>query len=227
METSTRKKVTIVSAVVAVLIVIAVVSLYYWGPFSLYGNSERQLTLIASEDSQSIISGQNITLRLGIYNNGPTSIFNVSDLWPTIGGEKIRLTISPCSLDIPYGFAVVPGNVSSSSIVTAKPLNMWQPGVYMCPLIYMVSSYKILGLSSNGYILSQGNSFNSSSNLLIPITLSNAVTFSGYWAPSNSINGSYHFVYFPAGQYTVIVADEWGAVAFLHFTVTSYIIIPV
>ena len=207
-----NRKVAKISAAVAVIIVIAVVSLYYWGPFSLYSNSEKQLTLIASDDSQSIISGENITFRLGIFNNGPTSIFNVSDLWPTIGGEKDRLGISPCSADIPYGFAVVPGNVSGSSILTAKPLNMWQPGVYMCPAIYPVSSYKIMGLSSNGYILS-------SSNSPIPITLTSTATFSGYWVASNPFNGSYHFVYFPAGQYTVIVADEWGAIAFLHFTV--------
>ena len=135
MRPQTRRKVTIISTVVAVIIVIALVSLYYWGPFSFYANGEKQLVLIASEDSNSIISGQNITFRLGIFNNGPTSIFNVSDLWPTLGGEKIRLGISPCSADIPYGFTVVPGNVSSSSIFTAKPLNMWQPGVYMCPVI--------------------------------------------------------------------------------------------
>ncbi|MFG1445777.1 MAG: hypothetical protein AAE975_01205 [Thermoplasmatales archaeon] len=212
MRPQTRRKVTIISTVVAVIIVIALVSLYYWGPFSFYANGEKQLVLIVSEDSNSIISGQNITFRLGIFNNGPTSIFNVSDLWPTLGGEKVRLGISPCAVDIPYGFAVVPGNVSSSSIFTAKPLNMWQPGVYMCPVIYPVSSYKIMGLSSNGYIIS-------SSNSPIPITLSNTATVSGYWVASNPFNSSYHFVYFPAGQYTVIVADEWGAIAFLHFTV--------
>jgi len=208
----TRTRVTIISVVVAVIIVIALVSLYYWGPFSFYANSEKQLTLIASEDGNSIISGQNITIRLGIFNNGPTSIFNVSNQWPTLGGEKVRLSISPCSVDVPYGFAVIPGNVSSSSILTAKPLNMWPPGVYMCPVIYLVSSYKIMELSSSGYILSPSNS-------PIPITLSTTLNISGYWVASNTFNSSYHFVYFPAGQYTVIVADEWGAIAFLHFTV--------
>ena len=206
------RRIALISANVVVLILVVTVSLYYWGPFSYHGNSEKQLTLIASEDRDSIISGQNITIRLGIFNNGPTSIFNVSNQWPTLGGEKVRLSISPCSVDVPYGFAVVPGNVSSSSIFTAKPLSMWQPGVYMCPVIYPVSSYKIIGLSSNGYIIS-------SSNSPIPITLSDIATFSGYWVPSNTFNSSYHFVYFPAGQYTVIVADEWGAIAFLHFTV--------
>ena len=82
----------------------------------------------------------------------------------------------------------------------------------MCPVIYLVSSYKIMELSSSGYILSPSNS-------PIPITLSTTLNISGYWVASNTFNSSYHFVYFPAGQYTVIVADEWGAIAFLHFTV--------
>ncbi|MGC8562642.1 MAG: hypothetical protein ACP5UZ_03655 [Thermoplasmata archaeon] len=219
MKPSRRKKVAIVSAIVAVVIVIALVTLYYWGPFSTYGNSEKQLTLIASEDSQTIISGQNITLRLGVYNTGPTAIFNVSNLWPTIGGETVHLGTGPCSANIPYGYAVVPGNISGTSIITAKPLNMWQPGTYMCSIIYPVSSYRIMGLSSSGYMLS-------SSNSPIPLTLSNTIRISGYWAPSNPLSTSYHFEYFPAGQYTVIVADEWGAVAFLHFTVTSYSLLP-
>lgn len=39
-------------------------------------------------------------------------------------------------------------------------------------------------------------------------------TVDGYW-----YNGGPTFQQFPAGNYTIIAADEWGQVAFLHFTV--------
>lgn len=209
-----RKGYKTIVVVVAAVVIISAISLYYWGPFSLNSNRESQLRLTYFENTGTILSGQNITLTIEVYNTGPTSIFNVSDSWPMIGGDNNRMLISPCSFDLPYGFAIVPGYVVNGSVISAKPLNLWSPGVYNCPVIYPVSSYEITGLSDHAYILSP-------SNPSIPITLISTVQIDGYWAPSISIDGSSQFHYFPAGEYTVIVADEWGAASLLHFQVSS------
>jgi len=180
---------------------------------------KKQLKLISSENAQSIVSGQNITTRIEVHNSGSTSIFNASNLWPIIDGGKHRLTVSPCSYDLPYGLAIIPGYVNNSSIASSIPLNIWEPGIYNCPVEFLVSGYEILGFSDQGYMLTAGNSTTS-------ITLSSTVSFSGYWVASNPINNSnplnnsYNFIYFPVGQYTVFIADEWGETALLHFTVT-------
>jgi hypothetical protein len=207
-----RNMYRIVGVVVAVIVVGAAVSLFFWGPFSVDKNSEKQLNLIANEDENTIHYSQNITIRMEVYNAGSTAIFNVSNLWPTIGGVKDRLGISPCSFEWPFGFAVVPGYITNSSLISAKPLDMWAPGPYMCPAINAVNAFRINGSSDSGFMLTPGNS-------PIPITLSSSLTFSGYWTENSTINGQYKFVHFAAGQYTIIVADEWGAINFLHFQV--------
>jgi hypothetical protein len=214
----TRKRIIIIAGVIVAIVVVAGISLF-WGPFFLNEHNEKQLKLISSEKAQSIVSGQNITIRMEVYNSGSTSIFNASNLWPIIDGGKHRLTVTPCSYDLPYGLAIIAGYVNDSSIASSIPLNIWEPGIYMCPAILDVIGYKILGLSDQGYMLTFGNS-------PTPITLSSTVSFSGYWVASNPINNSnplnnsYNFIYFPVGQYTVFIADEWGETALLHFTVT-------
>jgi len=120
---------------------------------------------------------------------------------------------------LPYGLAIIAGYVNNSSIASSLPLNIWAPGIYMCPVEFLVSGYEVLGSSDQGYMLTAGNS-------PTPITLSSTVSFSGYWVDSNPINNSnpfnnsYNFIFFPVGQYTVFIADEWGESALLHFTVT-------
>jgi len=216
-------RIIIIAGVIVAVVLVAGVSLF-WGPFFLNHNYDnehnyKQLELISSENSQSIVPGQSITISIEIYNNGPTTIFNASNLWPTIDGEKYPLIDSPCGSDFPYGLAIIPGYVNSISIASAKPLNLWEPGIYMCPALVHVNGYELMGLSDRGFILGAGD-------FSIPITLSSTVSFSGYWVASNPVNNfnplnnSYKFIYFSAGQYTVIIADEWGETALLHFTVT-------
>jgi len=208
----TRKKIIIIAGVIVAIVVIAGISLF-WGPFFLNEHNENQLKLISSENAQSIVSGQDITISIEVYNGGSTSIFNASNLWPIIDGGKHRLTVSPCSYDFPYGLAIIPGYVNDSSIASSIPLNIWELGIYTCPVEFLVSGYEILGFSDQGYMLTAGNS-------PTPITLSSTVSFSGYRVASNPLNNSYNFIYFPVGQYTVFIADEWGETALLHFTVT-------
>lgn len=207
-----RSRFTIVAAIVVVIIAGGFFSSMYFGTFNMTRNGQKQLLLIASEDEEVLSYGENVTVTMEVYNDGPTANFSVSSMWPTIGGERSRLPLGPCSFDWPYGFAVLNGYFTNGSIISGKPLMMWYPGVYMCPLIYTVSSYRILGSSDVAYLTGGGNP-------PPEFTLRSSVNFGGYWAQDGILNGSYHFVRFPAGEYTVVVADEWGAVQLLHFRV--------
>jgi len=74
-----RRRIIIISGVIAATVVIAGISLF-WGPFFLNEYDEKQLKLISSENAQSIVSGQDITITIEVYNSGSTSIFNASNL---------------------------------------------------------------------------------------------------------------------------------------------------
>lgn len=210
-----QRRTTLIVVVITAIVIAAGVSLVFWGPFSIPVNGEKQLLLIASESGSSVRSGQNITLKIEVFNNGPTDTFEVSHSWPVIGGENQTMGVSPCgNLKYPFGFAIVPGYVTNQSLISEKSLQLWKPGVYSCPAIFPIDAYRLNGWSDQGYTLSSGNR-------PIAITLYTSVEISGYWTMENPTNGTYEFVSFPAGQYTAVFADEWGAVKLLHFQVTD------
>lgn len=204
----------LLAIVIGIVVVTSAISIIFIDPFGLVRNDGKRLELIASESTASVLYSQNLTLRIEVYNNGPTSIFNFSHYWPVVDGVPSRLGISPCSSDFPYGYAVFLGYITNSTLSSAKPLTMWQPGMYSCPALFPVSGYKIDGFSHVGYILSPSNS-------PVPISLSSDLQLSGYWNGTNPNNGTYILTDFPAGQYTIVVADEWGSVVFLHFQVRA------
>ena len=64
----------------------------------------------------------------------------------------------------------------------------------------------------------------SGTNTPLNITLYSNLSFSGYWTQNGSVSGNttsqnYHFNYFQNGVYTILVADQWGAVSLMYFTV--------
>lgn len=210
------KKRMVSSIVITVVVVIVVVSAFYylyWSPFPERGFGGKPLELVASESDSSIPYGQTVNITIELYNTGPTSIFNVSDSWPAIDGKKIPLAISPCGSDWPYGFDLFSGYVTNETLATSKPLSTWEPGVYFCPLIFMVDRYQVNGSSDSGYLLHQEYQ-------PVPITFHSDISISGYWSGNASTNVTDHFVRLPVGQYTVLVADEWGSTIFLHFRVS-------
>ena len=202
-----------VITIVSVIVVVSVLYLLYWTPYPERSGGGKPLELIASESDGSVLYGQTISITIELFNTGPTSVFNVSSSWPEINGKKIPLSISPCSYDWPYGFDLFSGYVTNGTLASSKPLNLWQIGMYSCPVIFPVGSYKVNGSSDSGYILS-------AENQPIPITLHSNISISGYWSENASANGTSYFIKLPVGQYTVLVADEWSEAIFLHFRVT-------
>ncbi|MCL4447775.1 MAG: hypothetical protein M1556_01130 [Candidatus Thermoplasmatota archaeon] len=177
----------------------------------------------------SVSYGQSITFSIELYNEGSIAVEEpISSSWPTTRGvvRGPSGNLSPqgqshyttCfGIYYPYGFSVFEGIVTNSTLSSVVPLDLVYPGVEFCPEIYVFDNYTI-GAQSDSAILTGPNSpFN--------VTLLSTFTFNGYYAAgSNSTDSSpnqnYQYNYFPQGEYTVVVEDEWGAIAFLHFRVS-------
>jgi hypothetical protein len=152
----------------------------------------------------------------GIYVSG--DLFNTlsannslsdSNSW-SIPQSEMRMTCGT----FPQSFAVYQGDYSQANFTQATPLSLNSPQVGMiCP-----------SPPSNGYVdfSPQSETASAPAGVLSPrpttekITLSDYIT--GYWTGQAS---SPSFKPFPPGSYTIVVMDEWGDSAILHFAVES------
>lgn len=189
-----------------------------------YPNSSN--VIVYGNSSISISYGQSITLSIEMYNEGNTSVEKtLESSWPVkdglVRGPSGNMNSEPgyyaCGAYYPYGFVVYMGNVSNANLANVTPLDLVEPGVYLCPDILLFSNYTIEAHSDNAILTGPNPPFN--------MTLFSSITFNGYYtqefnSTNNSLNQTYQFNYFPQGDYTIAVEDEWGAIAFLHFRVS-------
>lgn len=172
---------------------------------------------------------ENITLRIELRNLGIVALNRpIGDSWPVKNGlvRGPSGNLSPqdgayyggCfGYYYPYGFAVFMGNVSKATIGSATPLDVSYPGVFFCPMISEFDNYTIQANSDIAILTGPNPPFN--------LILFSSLSFSGYYtsgsnSTANSINQNFQFNYFPQGVYTIVVEDEWGAVAYMYFTIT-------
>lgn len=202
---------------IVVIIVIVVGGVYFYtsyGNFKLGRNTHPQLELISNVGSHEVKQGSSVKIHLEVYNDGPSIIVNRSSMWPTVGSNSHGISIGPCgTLNEPMGLAILQGDYTQQSIISSKPLLLWRPGVYMCPAIFDFYQYGFFPFNSSATLIG-------SSNPPVIIGTNISLNVSGFWASENPFNGSYRFISFPPGPYTVVVADEWGASMLLHFYVT-------
>jgi len=172
--------------------------------------SEEGLVLGASLNSTDISPGQAVGLR--IWEQNPASVpvnISAANNWSYQG-----LALGPCgSLDFPFGFKVLQGYYTASSpgLGSAQAVQLYAPGIYMCPAILSVGSYAIAPDSTNATI----GGF-SSPEPRFSIALNETSQVRGEYMGSSTTESP-----LPSGTYTVVVGDEWGASMFLYFTVTS------
>ncbi len=207
-----KKIIAIVAVVIVLVVVIAIFFSPNFGNFSIPNNTVKSLEIIANINNSSIVSGSNISLQIELYNTGQTIRVKAGNIWPELGGVTQPLGIGVCPSYLPFGFALLQGYITANSHFSGKPLAVWRPGIYMCPFYVKPSSYEIFGHSDIALTNNGGMPAN--------MTLEDFVNISGYWVEPNPSNGTYIFVNFPTGEYTIVVADEWGAVELLHFKVT-------
>lgn len=178
------------------------------------------IILVASESSNSIISGEILKLTIEMHNTAPYAIYrDKGNSWPVIDGRVTRLSLSPCSFYFPYGFSVFYGNLSLDSVNTRTPLAIWEPGaVYSCPADIVFNYYVMHPESDVASLIGPNPPMN--------ITMHSTLDLSGYWVhaiPSfhgnTSAGQDYQFVHFLPGNYTILISDEWGSLLLLHFSV--------
>ena len=169
------------------------------------------LELTLSLDSKTYQSGQQVGIDIDEKNTlSKTNTINSSTKWPVSG-----LRVGPCgTLNYPFGIAVFQGNYTAANISSATPLQIYEPGIYHCPMILTdISSYVFQPLSDNAAIF-QMSEPTAVFSMAMNTEFEPAPT--GYWA-SNNVGAT--FTNFEPGVYTVVAGDEWGALVFVHFTV--------
>jgi hypothetical protein len=159
-----------------------------------------------------------LALNAAAYQPG-TDIFIVLDEQNTLSSEnKVRIsytwhlnglvTSTPCNpANYPFGVAVYQGNYTTDKLAKIKPLYLFDPGnMYHCmagPAINFTYIFKplsdLISLRPDDAELN---------------TMKDEIKINGYWTDSSE------FKTFEPGVYTVAAADEWGALAIVHFTVT-------
>ena len=174
--------------------------------------SANGLSLSLSLDSTTYQLGQQVGIVIDEKNTlSQTNKINASEKWPVRG-----LGVGPCgTLNYPFGVAIFQGNHTAANVSSATPLQIYEPGIYHCPMILAgISSYVFQPLSDTAAIFQVPES-DAAFTLEIKTEFEPAPT--GYWA-SNAPNAT--LTNFEPGVYTVVAGDEWGALVVVHFTVS-------
>ncbi len=176
--------------------------------------SANNLTLTMSINQTSTQVGHGLTISVDERNtlqqtNNVSGAYN----WPIVnpavnarlGGSSI-FTTGPCRGEYPMGWAITKGYYTVSNMTMAEWLGLYDSDAYHCgigvgggvPYVFQSSS----DLAQIGQVSPQATGMFAFGS------------FSGYWM------GEGIYVNFSPGVYTVVAGDEWGAIAFLYFTVT-------
>ena len=171
------------------------------------------LELTLSLDSKTYQSGQQVGIDIDEKNTlSKTNTINSSSKWPVSG-----LRVGPCgTLNYPFGIEVFQGNYTAANISSATPLQIYEPGIYHCPMILSdTSSYVFQPLSDNAAIFQMSEP---TAVFCMAMNTEFEPAPTGYWA-SNDVGAA--FTNFESGVYTVVAGDEWGALVIVHFTVSQ------
>ena len=143
--------------------------------------------------------GQTLQVSVSEYNSlGTANNVSASKQWP------VQVALGACpNLDMqPFGIAVYSGHVGAQNLSQATQLRIFP--LAPCPLLMrLVTGYYFQPSSASATVLpSAGGS---------PSPMSANVNVSAIYTEQAKP--------LPQGAYTLVAADEWGAVAFLYFTV--------
>jgi len=181
---------------------------------SASSKSVNGLELFLSLDSKTYQSGQQVGIDIDEKNTlSKTNTIISSAKWPVIG-----LGVGPCGvLNYPFGIVIFQGNYTAANISSGTPLQIYEPGIYHCPMTLAgISSYVFQPLSDNAALFQMSESTPVINNMEMDTEFEPAPT--GYWA-SNEVGST--FTNFEPGVYTVVAGDEWGNLVILHFTVAQ------
>jgi hypothetical protein len=176
--------------------------------------------------------GQNLSLTPTYQANSTILGWNGYDFFCAGSGESLRAAL---------GYALFPGDYSAGNITLAgNPLDLAPPVGVSCVTVQTPDSIVLLPGNDSAavYVPNQRA-------VVEPLALAAATEscqnpepgtyycgpakgLSGYWnvtgvsflQSQEAALGSNYFVYFPPGEYTLAVQDEWGQSLYVHFQVT-------
>jgi hypothetical protein len=178
------------------------------GISSVASKSVNGLSLSLLLNSTTFQPGQEISVVIDEQNTLATvNNVSASNGWPLRG-----LILGPCgTVNYPIGVAIFQGYYTPSDLSSATPLQLYQPGIYNCPMILAgINTYAFQPLSDSASVIGSCEP-----NPCLTDKMNSEITVTGYW-----INGQEATLSnFTSGLYTVVGGDEWGALAVLHFVV--------
>ncbi|MDG7043221.1 MAG: hypothetical protein JRM98_03795 [Nitrososphaerota archaeon] len=207
----------IIAIIVGLVAIVAPLAYYhyYYHPQSTAGAGSSvglpdglQMYLNISPDR--FVVGGSITIDISIVNPATHNVtIAAAQDWPISGAS-----LGACNtFNYPMGIAIYSGHYMASNITMAgEPLLLY--ALVPCPMVILyVKSYVFApyGSPTTQWSDSNGTFYVGSYEIHY------ASQLSGFWAVPPS--GASQFRSFPAGNYTVVGADEWGQMAISHFTV--------
>lgn len=170
---------------------------------SAYTASVDGLRLYLVINATEVVQGQSVLVNVSEFNT-LSNVNNISreQAW---GVDGLRMNACYSSV-YPFGVALFQGRYTSANVSEAKPLQIFP--VVPCPLVIRYISGYAFNPQSEAAVVLPGT------GAPIQMVANTAITGS-YSAGPVSLRGQP----LPAGTYTVVAGDEWGALAFLYFGV--------
>jgi hypothetical protein len=166
---------------------------------NLSAPSSQGLELLVSTNATEVPVGDSVQVNLSEFNtlSAPNNVSAAHD-WPT------QVALGSCENIYvqPFGIAVYVGHVDGQNLSQGERVNIFPPTA--CPMyIRLVTGYEFQPVSDLAVVLP---SFGAT-----PSPLVGSVVIGTSYSPLVQP--------LPPGSYTIVAADEWGALAFVYFTV--------
>ena len=160
------------------------------------------LELLVSLNATEILPGQEVQVNLSEFNTLPAANnVSASSAWP------VSVALGACQNlnDQPFGVAVYSGHVDGQNLSQANRVDIFP--IVPCPMIIrLITGYEFQPQSDLAVILPSSGA--------TPSPLVGSVNVGMVYGHSQGQP-------LPAGTYTVVAADEWGALAFVYFQVAE------
>jgi len=173
--------------------------------------SEKGLVLGAVVNSSVVAPGQPVSIQVWEKN----TLDSKNNVSAANGWLVANLATGPCgTLNMPFGFKIFAGYFDklSANLNSTSGIQYYPPGTYYCPLLLHVGWYQFSPLSTNATL----GGFCNPEPCGISLPMNTTVAINGeYVASSKTLTP------LAPGIYTVVAGDEWGALLFFYFTVTS------
>jgi hypothetical protein len=188
--------------------------------------SQQGLQLVASINSSSIVAGQNLSISISLSNTLPSiNSIPTSNTW-LFQAVAVNLW-GNCVGEYPVEVAVLSGNYTAQELPSIANSTF----AYTCAGFVPID-HVVFQPNSNEASVSGTGPEPEDNQTLGPFHLALNFTTSGYWdlqslskqqnLPILGLGGRPPTpIAFLPGTYTVGVADEWGQMQILHFTVTA------